>query len=276
METNPNAETLQQLIAHQRGENLDLPEGNQPETEQDLNEVAPDQVEMAAASEVESETPDQDSESVTGEEIVIDGKTFKSEAEAYRYTQDKLRESETERMILQARQEAYEQGIAMGRTPQQAQAAAEQIEEVDDSDEFYSDPQGYLKKKTAGIREQVANEIRAEMERNNQEQALWREFFERHPDLDGYQEDVQVTLNRHQDTIRLLATKDKTAAMDRLASETRKKFQTYMERMKPRTVLPNTKQVTGGTGNGTVGSVTPKQKESDSLDFVSQLRSMRK
>lgn len=247
--TNPNSEMLEQLTNLSRGEQPSL----EPE-------------EIQAQSDVEAQEPIQSDDTIT-----IDGKVFSSVKEAYDYSQKKLQDSETDRLILQARQEAYEQAMSMGQTRQQAYQVSENLvpPEADDATKFYDDPQAYLR----DMRQKIKAEVQGELSQADLERQTWNDFFSRHPDLDGFRQDCELVLNQNLDTVKLLATKDRNKAMDYLATKTREKFQSYIERTKPRTVLPNTHSVPSVGGNH-VPSVTQSKKDDSTLDFVSQLRSL--
>lgn len=264
METNesqsdPNSEVLAQLQAMQNGSTptevvnasaADVPQSNQASVTDEVNVDG---------------TP-------AAEPIVLDGQTFANEKEAYAYAQKKLAESETEKMLLQARQEGIESALhlagqnANGVTPQVV------VPPEDDTDLFYTDPKKYMEKK----RDEIIQQVRAEQQQTQQEETLWREFFNAHPDLDGFKEDCQDTLNKNIETIKVLAAKDRKRAMDYLATKTREKFEQYMERRKPRTTLSNTK-AGPSAGNFSSGVTPALKKDSDEpVDFVSQMRSLSK
>lgn len=259
-QSDPNSETLAQLQAMQRGESL--PQENPPE---------------ASATDVPLETQAMDDKvTVDGtpvaETIVIDGKTFANEKEAYTYAQKKLQESETEKLLLQARQEGIESALHLARQNAAGVTPPLTAPVEDDTDLFYTDPKKYMEKKES----EIIARVRAEQLQTQQDEALWREFFSAHPDLDGFKEDCQTVLNQHEETIKVLAAKDRKRAMDYLATKTREKFEQYMERRKPRSVLSNTK-AGPSAGNFSSGVTPALKKDSDEpVDFVSQMRSLRK
>lgn len=254
MESDPNSQMLQE-ISQPAGEELPIGDANAPE-------------EVVAAPEGEPV------EEVAAEgSIIIDGKTFANESEAYEHTKKLLAESDTEKLIMAAKQEAYQEAMHLN---QQAQAPViEEAPEVDDSDEFYADPQGYFKKKSDAIEDRIRTKIQGEMAATNADVQLWQEFFAAHPDLDGFKDDCQQMLNANLDTVKLLASKDRRKAMDFLATKTREKFQTYADRMKPRKELHRTNDVPS-VGTNHVASVTQQEKDGTPLDFVSQMRNLKR
>lgn len=256
-QSDPNSETLAQLQSLRSGapnEEAETPIEVQSETETPVD---------VQASE-ESTTP--------SEPITVDGKQFANESEAYAYVQNKLKEAETEKLLLQARQEGLESALQYQQFQGQNVTPPPTAAPEDDSDQFYADPQGYMKKKESEIEARVLSKFRAEQE----DERLWGEFFNAHPDLADSRNICELTLNNNLETIKVLATKDRKKAMDYLATKTREVFQGYNERLKPRTQLPNTK---AGPSIGNIGSgVTPttKNTEDEPVDFISQMRSLRK
>jgi len=258
--SDPNSETLAQLKSYKSGtpHEPELPKGAEAAAEVDPVE------------DPESPPPAQSSG------IVIDGQEFATEKEAYQYAQKKLSEVETEKLLMQARQEGMEAGLlGSQQAGTYAAAAPEPVPVEDDMDAFYENPTEYLRKKTAAITEQVSSTIQSQIAAKALDEKLWGEFFAKNPDLDGFKEDCQHTLNAHLDTVSVLAKKDRGKAMDFLASKTREKFHNYIERQKPRKVLPNQPSIPSSGGNPGVTHHQNVSQSEDSLDFVSQLRNMR-
>lgn len=267
----PNAETYQQLAAVNSG--ADVPESEPaPDTE------TPKQAQTEPVQENVQDAPhdEQGSTETLSDPIVVDGKQFKTEREAFEYTKSKLSESETEKLITSARLEGMEaalmnQGHAQVAPPQEAQTEPE-----DDSDEFYSDPSGYMKKKEAQLEEKIEQRLQSKMEQKQADEKLWSEFFQAHPDLEGFRSDCEMVLNQPENlkTIQVLSSKDRKRAMDYLATKTREKFQMWAERQKPRKTLERTNS---GPSEGSPGGVTPtaQNQEEKVLDLTSQMRSMR-
>lgn len=252
-QSDPNSSTLHELQAMKSGE--ELPAGNEPIVEP-VAEPAAEPIAPAEGS------------------VVLDGQTFASESDAYAYVQKKNSDLETENLLIQARQEGLEQAMSMA--PQQmAPAPAQAPIEIDDSDEFYADPQGYFKKKMGSMREQIQSELNQSSAAQQAETQVWHDFFALHPDLEGFKPDCEAMANQHADTIKLLAGKDRKKAMDYLATKTRAKFQAWTESQRPRTTLE--RQQNGVSQGNTVagpGVTLPTKTEQD-LDFVSQMRNMR-
>lgn len=270
-QSNPNASTLQELQAMKSGQ--PLPTGEQDSLGEDG--AAPLEAEAQHQSSDAPLEATRQNEAPPEGGVIVDGKSFSTEAEAYTYVQEKAKQLETENLLLQARQEGFE-AASQGFAPQ-SQVPAPAVAEVpeDDSDEFYADPQGYFQKKMQSMRQQIQSELQQATAAQQAEEQLWGEFFSAHPDLEGFKADCEQMAGVHAETIKLLAAKDKKKALDFLATKTRAKFQDYMERIKPRTNLPR-QQNAVSVGNAVAGpGVTPPQKEDAGLDFVSQMRNMR-
>lgn len=263
METNeftsdPNSETLAQLA------------GGQPNV---------DAVQEPEQSNEEVETQ---SAGEPAETFEVDGQTFASEKEAFEFMRGKYTQSETDRLILEAKTEGMQealsqfQGMQGGVSPQQVQQAAEDNDL--DIDKFYEDPKGFLKQYGDQIRKSVKDEVLSASAQERSEAQAWSEFFGAHPDLEGQQEICQLVLNQNLEMVQTLARRDKKKAQDYLATKTREIFQNYVERTKPIKTLSNAK---GGPSAGNAGVTPPvtqksQEKSEEGLDFAAQLRSIRR
>lgn len=277
-QTNPSADTLSELNQINNGAEV-------PTSESPTHDQAPEkQAEggnldhPAAESQTSSEGAqgNDSQEGVTPPAIIYDGQTFATEKEAYEYMKTKVSATETEAAIMQAKQEAYEQAMMnMGQQPG-TQAPVEQAPPEDDfnEEEYFSDPVGYTKRREAKLAAQIRNDIQVEQQARQADEQTWSEFFTANPDLDGFRADCEITLNQNLETIKLLARKDKKQAMQFLATKTREKFQTWAERQRPQTTLPNTK-AGPSSGTGTPG-VTPQASETPlkDVDFCSEINTI--
>ncbi len=198
------------------------------------------------------------------EEIQIGERTFKTQAEAVAYAQSALRQKEQELAVV----EAYNAGLVErgGAAPQAQPAAAPPPDNWEER--FYANPRGTLQE----LREEIKKEVLGSVAGQTEDDKMWAEFNRRHPDLDGFKEDVSSVLTRYDREIRALAsTKGKEQAMDFLAQKTRAKFEDYNERKKPSRTLPNG---SGGSPPSTQTNVTNKsnKKEETPLSFIDQIR----
>lgn len=238
-----------------------------------------DQMHAEEPAPAEPSEPSVDSEEPAPEgTFEADGQTFASESEAFKYMQDKYSQSETERLILEARQEGMQEALGNmpGNNPQPIEATPQEPDL--DIDKFYEDPKGFLKTYGDQIRESVKSEVMSASATEREESKAWNEFFSAHPDLEGFQQDCQMMLDANLPTIQTLARKDKKKAQDYLAMKTREKFQNYIEQTKPTKTLSNHGGGPSGGGAPVTHNVTQKsqEKSDEALDFASQLRSIRR
>lgn len=220
----------------------------------------------------QQELPQGEQAAPAADAIRIGDKTFATQAEAFAYAQAELARQNNELAIA----EAYRAGIADASMPMHnaPQAPAQPQDDPEWETKFYADPKRTLHEFATKIREEVKKEVTGEVEMRTEEQKLWAQFYQRHPDLEGFQEDAQAMLTKHDAELKaLVRTKGQTAAFDYLAQKTRAKFQEYIERAKPRRTLPNT---SAAPSPGTQTSVTPAAKPKPKVDFISQIRSLRK
>lgn len=209
------------------------------------------------------------------DDIKIGDKVFKSQGEAFAYAQQELGKKEREIEIA----DAYRAGVAdAAGQPQYAQPLLQQPQTPPDDPEweqkFYSDPKKTLKEYGERIREEVKQEMRHEYRTVTEEDRLWSQFYGRHPDLVGFEEDARLTVDKFKDDLAAITrAKGKEAGFDFLAQKTRAKFQAYAAAQKPQRELSNGK---AGPSPGTQTSVTLQQKKEAPLDFISQVRNLRK
>lgn len=222
----------------------------------------PEKPQAPEAVEAEAAAPD----------IKIGDRTFKTQEEAFSFAQSELARREREVELA----DAYRAGVSdAGQLPVAPQQVQQQSQEDPEWEQkFYSDPKKTLKEYGERIREEVKSELRSEYRHSSEEDKLWSRFYERHPDLEGFDEDVKLMLNKYTEELKVISrTKGKEAGFDYLAQKTKAKFQAYMEAQKPSRELPNTK---AGPSTGTQTSVTPKIKASEPIDMITQIRNLRK
>lgn len=208
-------------------------------------------------------------------DIKIGDKTFKSQDEAFAFAQSELAKREREVELA----DAYRAGVAdAGQLPipptQQQLVQQPTPQDPDWEQKFYSDPRKTLKEYGEQIRETVKQELRSEYRVTNEEDKLWGQFYSKHPDLEGFDEDVKLMLNKFTEELKVITrTKGKEAGFDFLAQKTKAKFQAYADSQKPSRELSNTK---AGPSAGTQTSVTPKINKDTPIDMVTQIRNLRK
>ncbi len=205
------------------------------------------------------------------EEIRIGDRSFKTQAEAFAYAQEELSRKDMEIQIA----EAYRTGIADASQANAPIAAAPEPEDPAAWEQkFYADPKGTLSELRASIEADLEKKILGRVAGQTEEQKIWAEFYAKHPDLEGFDDDVLAVSQKHAEEIRALAkTKGRPAAIDYLAQKTKAKFQAYNEKQKPRSALPNAPAASTPRGQT---NVTPQQGERKILSFVEQARSIKR
>jgi len=243
----------------------------------------PDDTEITAQSEQDGVTPDDDAagnkitDEANGAEaaddaaeasgadgddeetlIRIGDKTFKTEAAALAYAEQAEREREIERAHTLGVREAIE---ALKPAPAPAK------EEEDDFDaKFYTDPKAALEAVRTRATADAVAQVRTEIAREGH----WTSFLNDHPDID--RKDAERILQENWDTLGKMTF---TEGRKELARATRAEYQRIIDRLKPRTELPNNRGQSLAAGQRVAPkSVTP-QREEKPLDFVSQLKKLK-
>lgn len=218
-----------------------------------------------------------EAEEVSENWVEVDGQKFTDEKAAFKYLQGRYGEVQTERMLDAARLEGMQealQHLPVHSSPQPAPQL--QPEDDIDLDKYYEDPAGYLKEYGKRIKDSLKNELTQSQLAAQREQQIWNTFSSRYKDLADFREDVDRITDKYRDTVVALAKKDPDRAMEFVATKTREKFHQYIEANKPTRVLDN---VRGGVSAGSNYSVTNNKNNNPAqnpVDFVSQLRTMRR
>jgi hypothetical protein len=200
--------------------------------------------------------------------VIVGGREYASEQEAYADVERRLREVEQENLLMAARQEGLQEGMQYG-VPKEEEATAP----PDNFDEeFYSDPQGYLSKREEKIRQ----DIQMRLQNEQIEKQLWNDFFSEYPDLDGFKDIVEMKVAENKATIQALAKKDRSDAFKFIAMKSRELFQNYSAKLKPTEELTNKNVVHTPPGSGSPVSVTPEDNSDEGLDMASQISNMRR
>lgn len=233
------------------GEGSELPEGASPIEARKEETPAPEQVAEAAPAVPEVAEPE--------EEIRIGERTFKTQSEAIRYAEELDRERLSSDSYNMGVREALEK-----LTPQQAAAPVEDKFE----EEFYTNPKETLKK----VREQATQEALTVVRAEANKEAQWNKFLTDFPDID--RKDAERVLQENWDTIGKMT--DINKGMQLLATKTRAEYQRIAERFLPKKELPNKQGQAVSAGSGAAPSVTPSKKPDEPIDFVSELKRMRR
>jgi len=205
----------------------------------------------------------------------IEGRKFKTQAEAFAFAKSYIGEVKVEQAVADAYRQGLQEAAQLVQPVQNVtkDPAREAEEDAAWQEKFYSDPKKTLKEFAESIRAEVRKEVLGEVSTVTAEEKLWQEFYSQNPDLEDFKGDVEGVLKHNQEAIAALArTKGKTEAMRFLANKTRAKFEAYMEKAKPGRALPNTKQT---ATPGTQTNVTPAKQKEQALDFASQVRKLR-
>lgn len=221
-------------------EDDDLPAGSEPV------------VEVEASSNVEVV------EEEVEELIRIGDKEFKTQSEAIRYA-EKL---EADKLAAEAYNQGMRDTLAAHTTPQ------EEVIEDNFEEKFYSNPKQALLEAEERATQRAVNEIKKEQNK----EAMWNKFLTKNPDVN--REDAELILQRNWETIGKMTDFDK--AMELLATKTRSYYQDIIDRAKPRKELPNKGGQAVSAGSSTKGGVTPKEEKKESLDFISELKRIRR
>jgi len=207
--------------------------------EQPLVVGSPEDMNVGEASAAEEEVPSVEAVEVK-ENIRIGDQTFEKQEDAWEHA-NKLAE---ERLA----QDAYRQGMddALRNQPQVTQPAAEPAQDNFD-DEFYSNPQEYLKKYGEKIAAGVKNEIETKQATSERETELWNKFYTNNPDLQVKERLVKSILTENWDVLSRM--RDSDEALKILASKTRQELKKWSDAEKPSVELPRTAaQVSSGKG----------------------------
>lgn len=267
----PNSEMSKQVAAFQKGEEY-VHEEQSAEAQTELPVGEPQQPEPQSAEPAEPAEP--------AETFTVEGKTFASQEEAYRYMQSRFNEKDTEVKMAQARLDAYNE--ALHSIPQHNQQPVPQAAPEDDfnEEEYWADPIAYAKKREAQLAERIEKRFAQQMSVKEQEQAVWNEFTNLHPNFAAFREDVERIYASNRDNINLLAKRDRKDAYNYIANKLQEDFERKAEALKPRTELPNTRPVesspSAGYSNRSVTNSQKNQQNEEPMDMLAQMRTLRK
>jgi len=207
----------------------------------------------------------------------FDGQKFASEKDAFEYLQGQHGNLKTEQMLDQARLQGMQDAYSnIPSLPLETPAPLAPVDPAADMDKFYENPAEYLQ----NMKKQMKTDLDADW--NNRQAAVakdaevWNNFTNKYPDLADFRDEVESIATVHGDTIKALAARDAGKAMEFVALKTREKFQRYAEAMKPTKVLSNVKTNVAVGVNPPVNNSQNSPEGEKSLDFVSQLRTMRR
>lgn len=241
------------------GETSELPEGSSPLEAREETSVEQEETPEETSGEGESEA----SAAAAAEEgetlITINGKEFKSQADAIKYAE----QLENEKTAAELYNQGVRDALAAGNRP------TEQAAEPEDNFEerFYANPKEELKNLKAQARDEALAAIKAEQQREN----LWNTFLTANPDL--RRKDAERILQENWETIGKMTDLDR--AMKVLAQKTRAEYEEIREMAKPRTALKSSSAQVVSPSGGSAKGVTPQKKDDRPLDFISQMKKLK-
>lgn len=238
--------------------------GKSEETELPKGEVeaasTEETTEVVAEAAVE-ETPPAKEETKAEEKLILIGdREFTSEAEAFKYAESLAQEK--------IKSEFYNQGVQealRALKPQEETKAAEE-----DDLELYTDPKAAMAKVEQRATQRAIETIKAEQKKEQ----LWTTFEAQYPDI--RREDADRILREPENWETIGRMEDHAKAMKILATKTRAYYQEIIDRVKPRTELPNKGGQAVSSGISTSMSVTPQKKEPVSTNFIAEMKKMRR
>jgi hypothetical protein len=250
---------LAKMRAEQRGEAEETVEESTEEKESPAEETErTEETVVATAAESEEEKT---AEKKSSGAIKIGDHFFDSAEDAMKYA-EKL---ENEKLIAEAANQAIRETLQYVRQPE----AAALVPEEDLEQEFYANPKEALTKVQKRARDEALSVIRQE----NEKERLWMKFCDQYPDLAGSRSLIEQIVST--DPVIAKMT-DVDSGFKLLARKARSFYQEYIDRTKPRTELPNKSGQVVSSGMSSPSKVTPKKSEEAPIDFISQLKRMRR
>lgn len=249
----------------------------QPETERVFDEsgnVVEENVIEAPADEAPDEVAEEapaPAASASGgtHKYRIGDKTFATQAEALAYAESV--EQQTSEV------DAYRQVLreAIAQTPRAPAPEETSHSNELNAEEIYTDPQTFLKRFEAKIKTETLAQVNQQQALIDQDNRVWREFTERHPDLADFREDITALASRIAPEVGSIARgKGQAAAYDYVATKFKAQVERLSSAIRPKRELRNTVQASAGASGGQ--NVTPKAPPKKALSFSEQIRQMKK
>lgn len=237
----------------------ELPEGTSPlearSEDAEVEETSSEETSSGDGEAVPVVTPEPE------ELITINGREFKSQSEAIKYAEELERKAEAAELYNQGVRDA----LASGRSVEQpAQAEPEDNFE----ERFYANPKETLREVQAKATQDALAMIKAEQRK----ESLWNTFLSENPDI--RRKDAERILAENYDTIGAMT--DVSRAMKVLAQKTRAEYEEIRDLGKPRTELKKGSAQAVSPAGGTPNRVTPQKKDETPLDFISQLKKLKR
>lgn len=193
--------------------------------------------------------------------IRIGDQEFSTQEEAFKYA-EKLAQ---EKLIGNAYQTGVQEAIAALKPQAEAAPAPEE-----DDTEYYVDPKAAIAKAEERATKKALEAIKAEQKREE----LWGKFEAKYPDI--RREDADRILRKAENWNTIGKMDDHEKAMSLLATKVRAEYQEIIDRVKPRSALPNKGGQAVSSGiSSPPASVTPK-KSAEPTNFIAELKKMRR
>lgn len=230
---------------------------------------------QSPAGTVEETEETQESPEVPAEEsyaFEIDGHKFKTQEEAFNFAKQQLTQKDADLATL----DAYNRGLMDAtKQPSVGQNVTPPPEEDNFEERFYSDPKAALAEVQRRAKEEAINEMRQMTQAEKADQEAWNEFTSHYPELADFREDVDSIAVKHKAQIQALVQAGKRKqAIDLVATKVKAKFDAYVQRSKPRKELQRTDATLPPVSTGQ--NVTPKKASTQPVDFLSQIRTLKK
>lgn len=229
--------------------------------------------EAAASEPAETAEPETEGTAPQGK-YRIGERTFDKLEEAHAYASTHIEALETQTAIA----DAYRQGSldARGGNGAAANVTPEPVPEDDiNEEEFYANPKEFLKKFATDIKAKAVQTMDQQLSVKQQEEQIWSEFTQRHPDLADFRAEVEQFAGQNKTALSGISqTKGRGAGFDFVALKLREQFSKYAQAAKPKRVLSNGGAGVSPTSKG--ASVTPKPGEKKPLSFAEQIKLNRK
>lgn len=236
--------------------------------------------ELPLVAEISKELPGQEADPgekeaapVEEPKIIIGDKSFSTKEEAFTYAQSLQSQLRTDEQANDMYRQGIKDGLLSGKS---GENVTEEVKPEDNfEEEFYADPQAYLKK-LQGQADERAQKATQKMfddrdaitEKQANEKALWVKFYTENEDLTAKDTLVQAILNKNWQAYENLQP---DAAMSKLAGAVRDELRIYREADLPTTPLHNQP---GAVSTGGGENVTRKTTEEKPLDFISQITNL--
>lgn len=235
---------------------------------QGLNKPSEPEAETLAAAAPEGKAPEVAAvQPKPATKIKIGTQEFDSMEDAINYA------NELDRIALE--QDAYNRGKAEAAPKPPAEPERTIEDEIEE--ELFVDPKKALKKYREEIRKEILGEVKKEKtaeQKRAEQQALvektWKDFYSKNTDLSRNQEFVNFVLEKNPELLAMETSK----ALDELAKRTRAHLNSARESQLPTQELQS-KPVLSPQG-GAPATATKPQATEKALDFVTQLRNLRK